>query len=156
MLRTPTTSLPFQSNRRPRTFIDSMLRNANNGDALNRRRARHDPGLVVLGMASNRSALGLQRKSCAGYGHEPESNSWHIPKLSHPHTLCSPSKLNMLRAVAVIAMPGPAQSSSKKGKNQRKRLRRLRVPPGNRFRRQNVESRLPNNAPSYRSRSAQP
>ena len=111
------------------------------------------PGLVAVRTACSEASRSsnYNENSCAGYRHELESDTWRIPKLSHPHALFFIFKVTHSKDRGGICHV-QVQSSSKRGNNQRKRLLWLCVPPRNRFRWQNVEGRLPSNASSYRSR----
>ncbi len=144
MLRTPATSLPLQSYRLPRTFVTSMLRNANNGVTLHRRRACHDPRpccrqdgslrsdqvltittkILAPAIVTNRSPIHGAFQSCRTLLHSSSS-----------------SKLHILRTVAVIAMSGPSHLRREEIINRRDYYGCV-APPGNRFRWQNVEGRL--------------
>jgi hypothetical protein len=57
---------------------------------------------------------------CAGYRHEPESDSWRITKLPHRHRLYFYfQSCNILRTVAAIAMSGPSHLRRKEKINGR-------------------------------------
>ena len=129
-----------------------MLRNANTGDALHRRRACHDPRAGCHQGSSLRIDQVLQlRRNLA-----PAIARAGVRFMAHSKALVPPSTLLHLQVIHSKDRGGNchvrAQSSWKRGNNQRKRLLWLCVPPGNRFRWQNVEGRLPSNASSYRSR----
>jgi hypothetical protein len=89
------------------------------------------PGLVAVRTARSEASRSsnYNENSCAGYRHELESDTWRIPKLSHPHALFFIFKVTHSKDRGGICHV-QVQSSSKRGNNQRKRLLWLCVPLG--------------------------
>ena len=87
---------------------------------------------MTLGLVAVRTArfeaINYNENSCPGYRHEPESDSWRIPKLSHPAAPFFIFKVTHSKDRGGNRHVR-AQSSSKRGNNQPKRLLWLCEPP---------------------------